>query len=106
MDNRVAMTGEVSIHGYVKPIGGVVAKVEAAFQAGASKVIIPQENWQDIFANLNGLEVIPVATIDEVFHHVLNLQTQDALVNNAVQPDVPVPPTIPMLHANPNVLDG
>lgn len=106
VDNRVAMTGEVSIHGYVKPIGGVVAKVEAAFQAGASKVIIPQENWQDIFANLNGLEVIPVATIDEVFHHVLNLQTQDALVNNAVQPDVPVPPTIPMLHANPNVLDG
>ena len=54
------MTGEMSIHGKVKPVGGVVAKVEAAFQAGATKVIIPRENWQDMFANLPGVEVIAV----------------------------------------------
>jgi Lon-like ATP-dependent protease len=66
VDNKMAMTGEVSIHGKVKPIGGVVAKVEAAFQAGATTVIIPRENWQDIFANLEGIRVIAVDTIEEV----------------------------------------
>ena len=40
------MTGEVSIRGLVKPVGGIVAKVEAAQQPGARKVIIPAENDQ------------------------------------------------------------
>jgi len=70
IDNKLAMTGEVGIHGNVKPVGGVLAKVEAAFQAGAKVVIIPQENWQAIFADLDGLEVIPVERIEEVFKHV------------------------------------
>ena len=48
VDHETAMTGEISIHGRVKPIGGVLAKVEAAFQAGAKTVIIPAENWQSI----------------------------------------------------------
>ena len=75
VDNRVAMTGEISVQGKVKPVGGVLAKVEAAFQAGATKVIIPKENWQDIFSHLNGLQVIPVTTFDEVIEHVFpNLQ--------------------------------
>ncbi|MGO4371427.1 ATP-dependent protease LonB [Paenibacillus sp. 2TAB19] len=67
IDNKLAMTGEVGIHGNVKPVGGVLAKVEAAFQAGAEKVIIPRENWQAIFADLNGLKVIPVERVEEVF---------------------------------------
>ncbi|MDF2835474.1 MAG: Sigma 54 interacting domain protein [Paenibacillus sp.] len=70
IDNKLAMTGEVGIHGNVKPVGGVLAKVEAAFQAGAVQVIIPKENWQAIFADLNGLKVIPVDRVEEVFRHV------------------------------------
>ena len=70
IDNRLAMTGEIGIHGNVKPVGGVLAKVEAAFQAGAVRVIIPRENWQEIFADLNGLQVIPVSRIEEVLSHV------------------------------------
>ena len=54
MDNQLAMTGEVGIHGNVKPVGGVLAKVEAAFQAGADTVYIPKDNWQAIFADLKG----------------------------------------------------
>ena len=42
VDNKLAMTGEISIHGNVKPVGGVIAKVEAAFQAGATKVHHPE----------------------------------------------------------------
>lgn len=65
------MTGEMSIHGKVKPIGGVIAKVEAAFQAGATRVIIPKDNWQSLFQDLSGgLRVIPVETVDEVFRQV------------------------------------
>ncbi|WP_028611846.1 ATP-dependent protease LonB [Paenibacillus harenae] len=70
IDNKLAMTGEVGIHGNVKPVGGVLAKVEAAFQAGAKQVIIPRENWQAIFADLEGLQVIPVERVEEVFRHV------------------------------------
>lgn len=70
VDNLLAMTGEVGIHGSVKPVGGVVAKVEAAFQAGANRVLIPKENWQAIFEGLEGVEVIPVERMEEVFLHV------------------------------------
>jgi len=71
VDNKVAMTGEVSIRGFIKPVGGVVAKTEAARQAGVKKVLIPKENWQESFAQFKELAVIPVESLDEVFHHAL-----------------------------------
>ena len=71
VDNKLAMTGEIGIHGNVKPVGGVLAKVEAAFQAGADTVIIPRDNWQAIFNDLKGLRVIPVDTIEEVLKQAL-----------------------------------
>ncbi|WP_210366721.1 ATP-dependent protease LonB [Bacillus sp. REN3] len=67
MDNTVAMTGEISIHGYVKPIGGVYPKVKAAKKAGAKKVIIPKENMQTILNEITDIEIIPVTHLDEVF---------------------------------------
>jgi len=66
VDNKLAMTGEVGIHGNVKPVGGVLAKVEAAFQAGAETVIIPKENWQAIFNDLQGVKVVAAEHIKEV----------------------------------------
>ncbi|MBM6619780.1 ATP-dependent protease LonB [Bacillus suaedaesalsae] len=67
IDHRVAMTGEISIHGFVKPIGGVFAKVKAAKLAGAKKVIIPIENMQSILKEIDGIDIIPVSHISEVF---------------------------------------
>ncbi|WP_096202783.1 ATP-dependent protease LonB [Bacillus sp. FJAT-45350] len=67
--NTVAMTGEIGIHGTVKPIGGVVAKIEAAKQAGATKVIIPKDNEQAILKEIGGIEIIPVTRLEEVLEH-------------------------------------
>lgn len=76
IDNYVAMTGELSIHGAVKPIGGVVAKVEAARFAGVKKVLVPKDNWQDIFEQMEGIQVIAVERLDEVLSHALIPQSQ------------------------------
>jgi ATP-dependent Lon protease len=65
VDNRMAMTGEVSIRGKVKPVGGIGAKIEAAVQAGCKRVIIPKENYQERLEN-NKIEIIPVDSIEEV----------------------------------------
>ena len=69
--NNVAMTGEVTIHGLVKGVGGVVPKVRVAAESGIAKVLLPQENWQEIFHTLHGIEVVPVKKISEVLEHAL-----------------------------------
>jgi Lon-like ATP-dependent protease len=70
IDNTVAMTGEISIRGLIKPVGGVSAKVVAAKQAGAKRIIIPSENWQDLYKNMD-VEVIPVETLQEVLKYAM-----------------------------------
>jgi Lon-like ATP-dependent protease len=67
IDNMVAMTGEISIHGNVKPIGGVIPKIKAARKAGAKTVIIPKENMQAILKDIEGIDIIPVTNLQEVF---------------------------------------
>lgn len=70
VDNKVAMTGEISIHGEVKPIGGVNAKISAAKKGGASTVIIPFENWVEKF-KYDDIKIIPVKYIKEVMEIAL-----------------------------------
>jgi Lon-like ATP-dependent protease len=102
VDNHLAMTGEMSIHGKVKPVGGVVAKVEAAFQAGATKVIIPKENWQELFVDLPGVEVVAVDSIEEVLKIALNLDLQDNVIQMPLFPErTATPSALPILHAKP-----
>ncbi|MFX0558942.1 ATP-dependent protease LonB [Tepidibacillus infernus] len=83
IDSKLAMTGEVSIHGKVKPIGGVIAKVEAARQAGVKRVLIPKENWQHIFKEFQGIEVIKVETIEEVLDWALTKVEEESYAMTA-----------------------
>ncbi|MDP4178707.1 MAG: ATP-dependent protease LonB [Bacillota bacterium] len=85
VDNEVAMTGEISIYGKVKPIGGVNAKIEAAIKAGAKKIIIPRDNWIDSFKNINDVYIIPVDNLDEVINAALineNAESQIIIEKN------------------------
>ncbi len=102
VDNRLAMTGEVSIHGRVKPVGGVVAKVEAAFQAGAVKVLVPKENYQDTFASLQGLKVVAVDTVQEVLQESLGIRFQEpAPAPSVLSADILTAAPAPFFHAGP-----
>jgi Lon-like ATP-dependent protease len=100
VDNRIAITGEVSIHGKVKPVGGVVAKVEAAFQAGVTKVFIPKENWQAIFADIGGgLEVVALEHVDELFAALFDIKRESFTTLFPALSGESASPSVSVLHA-------
>jgi len=61
----VAVTGEVSLAGQVRPVGGVWEKIYGARQAGIARVYIPGENRKDLPADTGGIEVMPIKTVSE-----------------------------------------
>lgn len=61
----VAITGEVSIQGKVKAVGGVFEKAYGAKQAGIGIMIIPKENQKDIPEGHLGLDIRPVENVEE-----------------------------------------
>ena len=61
--------GEISIHGYVKPVGGIYTKICAARKAGVKKVLIPKDNMESILDRIEGVEIVPVTHLREVFDH-------------------------------------
>ena len=71
----IAMTGEITLRGRVLPIGGLKEKLLAALRGGLKKVLIPEENAKDLAeipdAVKNGLEIVPVARMEEVLMHAL-----------------------------------
>ena len=60
----VAVTGEVSIQGKVKAVGGVFEKAYGAKQAGITTMIIPKENDKDIPAGHLGLDIRAVEQVE------------------------------------------
>jgi ATP-dependent Lon protease len=72
---EVAMTGEITLRGRVLAIGGLKEKLLAALRSGVKTVLIPAENEKDLAEvpdNVKGaLNIIPVATVDEVLAHAL-----------------------------------
>lgn len=94
VDCNVALTGELSIHGKVKPVGGIVPKIKAAKEAGATKVIIPLENNREMLKQIDGIEIFPVNTLSEV----LNI----SLLKPKLEPeDTTVVPAVSGLHEPP-----
>ncbi|MEK4875564.1 ATP-dependent protease LonB [Bacillus sp. FSL W8-0102] len=71
VSHKIAMTGEISVHGTVKPIGGVMPKIRAAKLAGVEKVLIPKANMQEIIKEFDGITIIPVEHISEVIEQAI-----------------------------------
>ena len=74
VDQSVAMTGSLSVRGQVLPVGGVTAKVEAAADSGIKRVLVPEENLDDLVleSKYRGMvEVIPVSTLRDVLKYAL-----------------------------------
>jgi ATP-dependent Lon protease len=74
----LAMTGEVTLRGRVTAIGGLKEKLLAALRSGVKTVLIPAENEKDLAdipaKVIEGLEIIPVSTMDEVLAKALTRQ--------------------------------
>ena len=66
----VAVTGEISLAGRVRPVGGVFEKAYGAKQAGIKTLIIPKENSKDIPREHLGLDIHSVATAEEAFSYI------------------------------------
>ncbi|MCL6612566.1 MAG: Lon family ATP-dependent protease [Peptococcaceae bacterium] len=68
----LAVTGELSIQGKVRAVGGIPEKIYGARQAGIKRVLVPEDNANDIPVSLRGITVTPVSSVEEILHLVFN----------------------------------
>ncbi|WP_337404208.1 endopeptidase La [Porcipelethomonas sp.] len=87
----VAMTGEITLHGKVLPIGGLREKTMAAYKAGIHTVIIPSANKGDLDevddAVKASTEFIFASNLEDVLNAALYKKKDDN-----IQSDLIIPP--------------
>ncbi|ADL54017.1 Lon family ATP-dependent protease [Clostridium cellulovorans] len=66
----IAITGEISLKGKVKPVGGIFEKIYGARRKGIKTVIVPKDNEKEIPTGLDDIEVLTVSTIEELMELV------------------------------------
>ncbi len=76
VDNKVAMTGEVTLTGKVLPIGGLKEKLIAAHKAGVKKALIPVKNYERDLDDIpdevkENVKIIGVSNVEEVLREAL-----------------------------------
>ena len=78
---EIAMTGEVSLRGVVMPIGGLPEKLMAAQRAVVKRVLIPEENTDDLRDVAEEvkqeLEMIPVHQVRDMLKLVGILEDEE-----------------------------
>ncbi len=79
----VAITGEISIHGHVKPVGGVYSKVKAAKEAGVKTVFIPVDNHQSLLSTIGDINIVPLSTVKEALDLALDKEAIPSLDKNS-----------------------
>ena len=75
VDNNLAMTGEITIRGNVLAIGGLKEKLFACVRAGIQKVLVPQQNKDDILELpkeiTDNLKIVYVSNLKEVLKEAI-----------------------------------
>ena len=87
VSHDVAMTGEVTLRGQVRAIGGLKEKSLAAHRGQVSKLLFPRENEKDLkeipLKIRRDLEIVTVDHMDQVLQHTLVLDDPDGLFRTA-----------------------
>jgi ATP-dependent Lon protease len=68
----IAVTGEISLQGKVKPVGGIFEKIYGARRMGIKLVLIPKDNEKEIPLNTQDIEVKIIDSIEELMDIALN----------------------------------
>lgn len=80
------MTGEISLQGFVLPVGGIKEKCLAAVRNKIKRVLLPLMNKPDVdelpSETKNNLQIIFVSNIKEVIEHTL--YSENILKENAI----------------------
>lgn len=76
VDNKIGMTGEITLNGNILGIGGLREKSIAAYNSGIKKIFIPKENESDISEIpkevLDSLEIVFASNYSEIFNNLFN----------------------------------
>jgi ATP-dependent Lon protease len=99
--SMLAMTGEISLTGFVLPVGGIKEKVLGAKRAGIREVILPAENETNVKEDLaehlpEDMKIHYVRTLDEALQLALT-PAPSGLPLGALQPKGPAP-AAPAVH--------
>ena len=68
----IAITGEISLQGKIRPVGGIFEKVYGAKRMGINLVLVPKENEHEIPLNNEDIEVKTIETIEELIDIAFN----------------------------------
>ena len=100
----VAMTGEITLHGRVLPIGGLREKSMAAYRRGMKMVFIPDENRKDLeevdAVVKEHVQFVPVKRVSEILDKVLIRREPVATAPAPETPKPELPTTIPPTESN------
>lgn len=66
----VAITGEISLRGKIKPVGGIFEKVFGARRKGINLVLVPEDNFKEVPVGLTDIEVKAVSDVEELMKYV------------------------------------
>ena len=79
----LAMTGEITSRGEVKPVGGVREKLAAGIEAGAQTLIIPSANYEPDFDKLNST-ILSVSDITDVMRISFGLSSKEEWIDGVI----------------------
>lgn len=68
----LAVTGEISLQGKIKPVGGIFEKIYGARRMGIKLVLIPKDNEKEIPLNTEDIDVKVIGSIEELMDIAFN----------------------------------